>query len=170
MNGFSYVKLMKSVRSVCKCHDQPFVLPLFQARPIQRPPAVIQLIVPANRRSKHVLELCLSCFENALSMLVKCIIGLNLSGLLHLLSALALINWKRCLKKRFGESRQYATTTGRWAAKSGNIILLYYKITIKNRKMTNFGYMIRRNHTHRLILECPLERKITIEEGQERNG
>ena len=53
-----------------------FVLPLFQGRPIQRPAAVIQLIVPPNRRSKHVLEVCLSCFEN--------------SDLLHLLSAQAL--------------------------------------------------------------------------------
>ena len=42
--------------------------------------------------------------------------------------------------------------------------------TIKKWRMTYFGHMIRRNNIYRLILDGPLEGKITIEEGQERSG
>ena len=38
---------------------------------------------------------------------------------------------------------------------------LYIIPTIQKRKITNFGHMIRRNNIHRLILEGPLEGKIS---------
>ena len=43
---------------------------------------------------------------------------------------------------------------------------LYIIPTIKKRKITYFGHMIRRNNIHRLLLEGPLEGK-EAEEGQE---
>ena len=39
--------------------------------------------------------------------------------------------------------------------------LLYVIPTIKKRKITYFGHMIRRNTIHRLILEDPLEGKLS---------
>ena len=39
--------------------------------------------------------------------------------------------------------------------------VLYIVPTIKKRKITYFGHMIRRNNIHRLILEGPLEGKIS---------
>ncbi len=39
--------------------------------------------------------------------------------------------------------------------------VLYIVPTIKKRKMTYFGHMIRRNNIHRVILESPLEGKIS---------
>ena len=45
---------------------------------------------------------------------------------------------------------------------------LYIIPTIKKRKITNFGNMIRRNYIHRLLLEGPLEGK-EAEEGRERS-
>ena len=38
---------------------------------------------------------------------------------------------------------------------------LYIIPTIKKRKITYFGHMIRRNNTHRLLLEGPLEGKVS---------
>ena len=45
---------------------------------------------------------------------------------------------------------------------------LYIIPTIKKRKISYFGHMIRRNNIHRLILEDPLERKIS--RGRPRTG
>ena len=38
---------------------------------------------------------------------------------------------------------------------------LYIIPTIKKRKMTYFGHMIRRNNIHKLISDCPLEGKLS---------
>ena len=46
---------------------------------------------------------------------------------------------------------------------------LYIIPTIKKRKITYFGNMIRRNYIHRLLLEGPLEGK-EAEEGRERSS
>ena len=46
---------------------------------------------------------------------------------------------------------------------------LYIIPTIKKRKITYFGNMIRRNYIHRLLLEGPLEAK-EAEEGRERSS